>query len=71
MFPSTHPDLMGQLAKERAASLRAEAASYRNRRLPVLHRWRPARFVEPAADLSRVTPVPAEPLQTPRTDRAA
>ena len=25
MFPSAHPDLMGQLAKERAASLRAEA----------------------------------------------
>jgi hypothetical protein len=70
MFPSAHPGLMGQLAKERAASLRAEAERYRHRR-PVLARWRPARFVEPAADLSRVPPVPAEPLQTPRTDRAA
>jgi hypothetical protein len=69
MFPSAHPDLMGQLAKERAASLRAEAQRYRRR--PVLTRWRPARFVEPAADLSRVLPVSAEPLQTPRTDRAA
>ncbi|HWC42609.1 MAG TPA: hypothetical protein VHK02_11535 [Actinomycetota bacterium] len=68
MFP-THPDLMGQLAKERAASLRAEAQ--RHRRRPVRAGWRPARFVEPAADLSRVLPVPAEPLQTPRTDRAA
>ena len=69
MFPSAYPDLMGQLAKERAASLRAEAERYRRR--PVVARWRPARFVEPAADLSRVLPVPAEPLQTPRTDRAA
>jgi hypothetical protein len=70
MFPTAYPDLMGQLAKERAAGLRAEAEHYRNRR-PLLARWRPARFVEPAADLSRVLPVPAEPLQTPRTDRAA
>ena len=70
MFPSAHPDLMGQLAKERAASLRADAQRYRYRR-PILHRWRPARFVEPAADLSRVPPLPAEPTQTPRTDRAA
>jgi len=70
MFPSAHPDLMGQLANERAAGLRAEAQRYRQRR-PIRHRWRPARFVEPAPDLSRVSPVPAEPLQTPRTDRAA
>jgi len=70
MFPSAYPDLMGQLANERAASLRAEAEHYHHRR-PVLSRWRPARFVEPTADLSRVPPVPAEPLQTPRTDRAA
>ena len=70
MFPSAYPDLMGQLANERAASLRAEAEHYRHRR-PVLSRWRPARFVESTADLSRVPPVPAEPLQTPRTDRAA
>ena len=70
MFPSAHPDLMGQLAKERAARLRAEAERSRRGR-PIVARWRPARFVEPTADLSRVPPVPAEPLQTPRTDRAA
>jgi hypothetical protein len=69
MFPSAHPDLMGQLAKERAASLRADAQRYRQRR-PILARWRPAGFVEPTADRSRVIPVP-EPIQTPRTDRAA
>ena len=69
MFPSAHPDLMGQLANERAASLRAEAQRYR-RRGPIHASWRPARFVEPAADLSRVSPVP-EPIQIPRTDRAA
>jgi hypothetical protein len=69
MFPSAHPDLMGQLAKERAASLRAEAQRYR-RRGPVHARWRPARFVEPAPDLTRVSPVP-EPIKVPRTDRAA
>ena len=69
MFPTAHPDLMGQLAKERAASLRAEVERYRRGR-PIVARWRPARFVEPAADRSRVTPVP-EPIQTPRTDRAA
>jgi hypothetical protein len=70
MFPTAYPDLMGQLAKERAASLRAEAQRYRHRR-PIRHRWSPARFVEPAPDLSRVSPVPAEPIQTPRTARAA
>ena len=69
MFPSAHPDLMGQLAKERAASLRAEAQRYRSRR-PILHGWRPARFVEPAADRTRVVPG-TEPSQAPRTDRAA
>ena len=69
MFP-THPDLLGQLAKERAASLRAEAERYRTGR-PIVARWRPARFVEPVADRSRVTPVLPEPIQTPRTDRAA
>ena len=69
MFPSAHPDLKGQLAQERAASLRAEAERYRRGR-PIVARWRPARFVEPAADRSRVTPVP-EPVQAPRTDRAA
>jgi hypothetical protein len=69
MFPSAYPDLMGQLAKERAASLRADAQRYHQRR-PILATWRPARFVEPAADRSRVVPVP-EPIQIPRTDRAA
>ena len=69
MFPTAHPDLMGQLAGDRAASLRAEAERYRRGR-PIAARWRPARFVEPAADRSRVIPVP-EPIQTPRTDRAA
>ena len=69
MFPSAYPDLMGQLAKERAASLRADAERYRRGR-PIAHRWRPARFVEPVADRSRVVPGP-EPVQLPRTDRAA
>jgi hypothetical protein len=55
MFPTAHPDIMGQLANERAAGLRAAAARYRASR-PVLARWRPARFVEPAGDLSRVVP---------------
>ena len=69
MFPTAHPDLTGQLATDRAAGLRAAAERYRSRR-PAPARWRPARFVEPAADRSRVIPVP-EPIQTPRTDRAA
>ena len=62
MFPSAYPDLMGQLAKERSASLRAEAERYRRR--PVVARWRPARFVEPTSDLSRVVPGPA-PTEAP------
>jgi hypothetical protein len=70
MFPTAHPDLTGQLANQRAAGLLADAERVRRSR-QVLARWRPARFVEPAADLSRVTPVPAEPVQLPRTDRAA
>ena len=70
MFPTAHPDLMGQLANERAAGLRADAERVRWSRR-ALATWRPARFVEPAADLSRVTPVPAEPMQAPRTGRAA
>jgi hypothetical protein len=55
MFPTAHPDIMGQLANERAAGLRAAADRYRLGR-PFLARWRPARIVEPAADLSRVVP---------------
>ena len=59
MFPTAHPDVMGQLANERAAGLRFAAARYRTSR-PFLARWYPARFVEPAGDLSRVVPVPTE-----------
>ena len=70
MFTIAHPDLMGQLANQRAAGLRADAEQVRRSRR-VLATWRPARFVEAAADLSRVTPVTAEPLQAPRTVRAA
>jgi hypothetical protein len=42
MFPTAHPDIMGQLANERAAGLRAAADRYRLGR-PFLARWRPAR----------------------------
>jgi hypothetical protein len=55
MFSTAHPDVMGQLATERAAGLRAAAAHYRVSR-PVLASWRQARFIEPAVDLSRVAP---------------
>jgi hypothetical protein len=68
MFPTAHPDLVGQLANERAADLRAAAARYRLGR-PFLDRWRPARFLEPAADLSRV--VPATAPEAAKTGRAA
>ena len=70
MFPTAHPDTTGQLAIERAASLRAAAQRYRlSRRLRA--RWRPARSIEPAADLSRVAPLPAEADATPTAGRAA
>jgi hypothetical protein len=65
MFPTAHPHFTGQLASDRFATLRAEAEHSRPRH-PFLTSWRPARIVEPAADLSRVVPV-----QAPRTDRAA
>src|SRR5512133_3171696 len=55
MFPTAHPDIMGQLANERAAPLRSDAQRYRRSR-PFLASWRKARFVEPAPDLSRVSP---------------
>ena len=55
MFPTAHPDFSGQLANERAAGLRADARRFRLGR-PSLARWRPTRFIEPAADLSRVVP---------------
>jgi hypothetical protein len=70
MFPTAHPDLMGQLAIERSEGLRAAAARFRLGR-PTFPRWRPAR-VEPTPDLSRVTPDPvSDAVQLPRTDRAA
>ena len=55
MFPTAHPDVSGHLANERAAILRAAADRHRFGR-PFLARWRPARIVEPTADLSRVVP---------------
>jgi hypothetical protein len=70
MFPTAHPDIMGQLANERAAGLRAAARRYRIGR-PSIAEWRPARFVEPAADLSRIPHVPAEADATPTAGRAA
>jgi len=73
MFPTAHPDITGQLANERAADLRADAQRYRRGR-PFLASWRKARFVEPAADLSRVSPTaapgPAE-AETAKAGRAA
>jgi hypothetical protein len=69
MFPTTYPDIVGQLAIERAASLRADAQRYRlSRRLRA--RWRPARSIEPAADLSRVAPPPAEAEAEAKAGRA-
>jgi hypothetical protein len=65
MFPTAHPDFTGQLANDRAASLRAAAHRYRLSH-PFLARWRPARIVEPAADLSRVVPAASA-----KADRAA
>jgi hypothetical protein len=70
MFPTAHPDITGHLATERAASLRAAARRYRSAR-PLPTRWRPALFREPAADLSRVSPLPAEADATPTAGRAA
>jgi hypothetical protein len=70
MFPTAHPDTTGQLAIERAASLRAAGQRYRASRLLPAH-WRPALFREPAADLSRVPPLPAEADATPTAGRAA
>ena len=69
MFPTAHPDVMGQLANERAAGLRASAARFRSGR-PVPVRWRPARFVEPAGDLSRVVPGPV-PTEAPHVHASA
>ena len=70
MFPTAHPDTTGQLAIERAASLRAAARRYRSAHPRPSH-WRPALFREPVADLSRVAPLPAEADATPTAGRAA
>jgi|SoiMethySBSTD1v2_1073268.scaffolds.fasta_scaffold1138051_2 hypothetical protein len=71
MFPVAHPDLMGQLAIERVEGLRAAAARFRLGR-PFPARWRPARFVEPRADLSRVVPAHTRPgASGADADRAA
>lgn len=72
MFPTAHPDIMGQLANERAATLRSDAQRYRRSR-PFLASWRKARFVEPAPDLSRVSPTAPEPAEaeTAKAGRAA
>jgi hypothetical protein len=71
LFPTAHPDQMGQLATERAEGLRAAAARFRLGR-PTLPVWRPARFVQPTPDLSRVTPAAvAEAAGASGTDRAA
>ena len=67
MFPTAHPDIMGQLARERAASLRADAERYRRSR-PSLASWVKARFVEPAADLSRVPPTAVEAAAAEATE---
>jgi hypothetical protein len=69
MFPTSHPDILGELVGERAERLRAEAARYRRGR-PLLARWRPARFIEPAGDLSRVVPAAPESTKA-KADRAA
>jgi hypothetical protein len=68
MFPTAHPDLMGQLANERVERLHAEAADARQARRArrFLDQWRPARFVEPAADLHRVEVAAAAPARTGR-----
>ena len=65
MFPAAHPDIMVQLANARIDELRAVAERSRRAR-PFLAGWRKARFVEPVADLSRVSPA-----AVPEADRAA
>jgi hypothetical protein len=70
MFLASHPDIMGQLASERTAEFRAAATRHRVHR-PTLTGWRPARFVEPTSDLSRVVPGPAPHVATSKSGRAA
>jgi hypothetical protein len=68
MFPTAYPDISGQLANDRVAALRAAAERFRRSR--GLAMWRPARVIEPAADLSRVVPS-APHVETSGTGRAA
>ena len=71
MFPTAHPDIMVLLANARIDELRADAERYRRGR-PFLASWRKARFVEPAADLSRVSPAAApEAAEAAEAGRAA
>ena len=70
MFPTAHPDIMVQLANARVDQLRAVAERHRRSR-PFLAGWRKARFVEPAADLSRVTPTAAAEAEAANAGRAA
>jgi hypothetical protein len=65
MFPTAHPNIMVQLANARIDELRAVAERHRRAR-PFLASWRKARFVEPAADLSRVSPAAAEAAEAGR-----
>jgi hypothetical protein len=69
MFPTAYPDFSGQLANDRIAALRADADRSRRSR-GLLAVWRPARVIEPAADLSRVVPS-APHVKTSGTGRAA
>jgi hypothetical protein len=68
MFPTAHSDIMVELANARIAELQAAAERYRRAR-PFLASWRKARSVEPAADLSPVSPAPA--AETTEAGRAA
>jgi hypothetical protein len=63
---STHPDVTGTLAAERIARLLAEAEDHRRAHRPPA-RWRPARFLQPRADLQRVT----APAAAGQVERAA
>jgi hypothetical protein len=70
MFPTAHPDIMVQLANARIDELRADAERYRRGR-PFLASWRKARFVEPVADLSRVSPTAAGEAEAAKAGQAA
>jgi hypothetical protein len=70
MFPTAHPDIMVQLANARIDELRADAERLRRAR-PFLAGWRKARFVEPVADLSRVSPTAAGEAEAAKAGQAA